>query len=171
MMSDAPDEQLAHGDVDLGDGHLGVAFVIAHEAPPSDHPTEAALDHLTERQELEACLQFVAMDHLQDEVEIGGLVHPFQPVMGAVGKEVLHPRPTLADGGQDTLRLRGVRYVGRSQMDNQKPAVGIDRDVPFAPDNVLGSVVTSCFGVERFDGLAVENVSRRAGRMPDKIAV
>lgn len=136
-----PDEEAAHGDVDHGDGHVDATLVVTHEASPADHPTEAALDDPTAGQDLEPCLPFVATDDLQDEVEIGGLVHQLQPIIGAVGEEVLDPRPALADGVKDRLRSGAVRDVGGRQTNHQEPSVGVDRDVPLASDDLLARVV------------------------------
>ncbi len=36
-------------------------------------------------------------DDLNDEVEIVGPAHEFEPIIAAIGEEVLHPEPTLAD--------------------------------------------------------------------------
>ena len=91
--------------------------------------------------------------------EIGGLVHQLQPVVGAVGEQVLHPRPALADAVEDHLRAGAVGDVGGGEVDHQKPAVGIDRDVALAPDDLLAGVITARFGVGSLDRLAVDHAA------------
>src|SRR5436190_20887471 len=39
------------------------------------------------------------------------------PVIGAIGEQVLHPRPALADAVQDRLGASAVGDVGRRQID------------------------------------------------------
>jgi hypothetical protein len=43
-------------------------------------------------------------DELNHEAQIGGLVHEFQPIIGAVGEQVLDPGPALAMAIEDKLR-------------------------------------------------------------------
>ena len=43
-MGDSADEHCGHGDFDHGEGDVHSGFVVSHEAPMADHPTEGALD-------------------------------------------------------------------------------------------------------------------------------
>src|SRR3954468_13830362 len=76
------------------------------------------------------------------EVEIGGFVHQLEPVIGAVGEQVLHPGPALADSVQNRLCAGAIADVGRGQVDHQQPPVGVNRDVAFAPHEFLARVIT-----------------------------
>src|SRR5580704_10566711 len=97
------DEIAAHGDEDHGVRDIDAFFVIAHEASPSCHPSECALDDPAARQYLEAFLIIRPAHDLDDEVEIGGFVHEFEPVICAVSEQMLDPRPTLAQSLQNRL--------------------------------------------------------------------
>src|ERR1700729_3557989 len=141
-MSVSADEIAAHGDEDHGVGDVDAFFVVTHEAPPAGHPAEGALHDPAARQDLEALLVVGSSDDLDDEVEVGRLVHEFQPIIGGVGEPMLHPRPALANGVQDRRRAGAVGDVGGGEVDHQQPPVGIDRDVALAADNLLSSVVT-----------------------------
>jgi hypothetical protein len=54
---------------------------------------------------------------------------------------VFDPRPAFADAIQDGLSSGAVGDVGGSQVDHQQPAIGIDRDMTFAANNLLARVV------------------------------
>jgi len=92
-MGVSADEIAAHGDEDHGVGDVDTFFVIAHETPPAGHPTEGALHHPAARQDLEALLVVGSADDLDDEIDVGRLVHEFQPIVGGVGEQPLS-RPT-----------------------------------------------------------------------------
>lgn len=125
-VSVSADEIAAHGDEDHGVGDVDAAFIVAYEATPARHPAERALDHPAAGQDLEALRAFAASDDLDHEVEICGLVHQLEPVVGGVGEEVLHPGPALADGVQDGLGSSRVGDVGRGQVHHQQPPVRVD---------------------------------------------
>ena len=95
-MGVSSDEISAHGDQDHGVRDVDAFLVITHEASPSCHPSEGALDDPAARQNLETLLIIRPADDLDDEVEIGGFVHEFEPVICAVSEQMLDPRPTLA---------------------------------------------------------------------------
>lgn len=88
------------GDQNHGVRHVDPLFVIAHEASPSGHPAEGAFDHPAARQDLEAFLVVAAAHDLDDEVEIAGFVNELEPVVGAIGIQLLDPWPALADAIQ-----------------------------------------------------------------------
>ena len=100
-MSVSSDEISAHGDEDHGLRDVDALFVVAHEAPPSGHPAEGALDDPAAWQDLESLLAVGSTNDLDGEVKVGGLVHELQPVIGAVREQVFDPRPALANAVQD----------------------------------------------------------------------
>lgn len=152
------EKQSAHGDVDYRFGNIEARFAIAHEAPPSRHPAEGALDDLAPRQDLEVGLTLDASNDFDHEVEIGGLAHQVAPVIGTVGEQVLDPGPALADRGQDHLDARAVGDTRWRQIDHEQPAIGVDRDVTVASDDLLGTIQAALgLGCRCPFGLAVEN--------------
>jgi hypothetical protein len=108
-VSVSADEVSAHGDKDHRLRDVDTLLVVAHEPAPSGHPSEGALDDPAAWQDLEAVLAVGSADDLDDELEVGGLVHKFEPVVGAVGEQVLHPGPPLANVVQDLLGASAVR--------------------------------------------------------------
>src|ERR1017187_811986 len=162
-MADSSDEQAAHGEVDHGLGDIEAAFVIADEATISGQPAEAALDHPAARQDFETRLCVEAPDNLDDEVEISRLVEKLAPVVGASGKEVVDTGPALADRIQDRLVAGAVGGIGGRQVDHQEPSIGVHRDVPLAPDDLLAGVVAPLGGHRRLDRLAVDDAGARTG--------
>jgi hypothetical protein len=56
--------------------------IMASETSRRAHPAEGAFDHPSAGQNLKALLIVGASDDLDAEVEIGGLVHQLQPVVG-----------------------------------------------------------------------------------------
>ena len=73
-------------------------FVISHEASPAHHPAEGSLYDPSTGQDVEAWGTFDPADHLDDEVEEGGLVYQRPATIGAVGKEMFDPGPALTNG-------------------------------------------------------------------------
>lgn len=67
-------------------------------------------------------------DDLRHKVEIGGLVHQLEPVVGGVGEQLLHSWPALADSVQDRLCACALGDVGCRQIDHHQAPVGVDRD-------------------------------------------
>ena len=109
-MGDAAQEEASHGDMDHRLGDIETPLKITDEATPADQPTECALDHPPARQHLEARFAVDATHDLDDEVEERRLVEQLRPVVGAIGKQVLNPRPTFADGVQNrrSLSLKSI---------------------------------------------------------------
>lgn len=97
-MSDTSEEEGAEGDVDHCLGDVEALLVISHQASPAHYPSEGSLHNPTTGQDVETCGAFDPADHLDDEVEEGGLVHQHCPIIGTVGKEMFDPGPALADG-------------------------------------------------------------------------
>ena len=85
-MSVSAQEQATHGDMDHGLRDVDPALMIARQATPSHHPSECPLDDPSARQDLEALLPVTPPDDLDNEVEVGSLVHQAQPIVGPVGE-------------------------------------------------------------------------------------
>ena len=116
-----------------------------------------ARERETTRDDFEALGGVGSLDDLDGEVPEGGLVHELGAIIGPVGEQMLQPRPTLADAVQDHLGPGAVGDVGGRQIDHQKTAVGVDRDVALATDDLLARVVSPCFRFRSFDRLAVDD--------------
>ena len=95
-------------------------LVVAHEASPSCHPAEGSIDDPAPGKNFEALLVVGSADDLDDEVEIGGLVHELQPIVGAIGEQMLHPGPALADAVENDLCAGAVGDVGWRQVDRKR---------------------------------------------------
>src|ERR1700692_4213996 len=98
-----------------------------HETPPSRHPSERSLNDPSTRQDLETLGGVGSLDDLDGEIPEGGLIHELGAVIGPVGEQMLQPWPALADTVQDHLSPGAVGNVGRSEIDHQESAVGVDR--------------------------------------------
>jgi len=84
-------------------------LVIANGPPPTDHPAEHSFDDPAARQDFEALLTVAATDDFERELKVGGLVHQFKPIVGAVGEKMFHPRPAFADRVEDRPRSGACR--------------------------------------------------------------
>jgi hypothetical protein len=56
------------------------------------------------------------------------------------------PGPALTHGVENRLATGRVRDVGRRQIDQKQPAIGIDGHVTFAADSLLGRVEAARLG-------------------------
>ena len=131
-LTDSVEYQAAAGNVDHGLGDVEALLVVTHQAAPTDEPAEGALHHPAARQHLEARLGVDAAHYFDDEFEEGDLVHELAAVVGAVGQEMLQPRPALADVGEDHLGSGAVGDVGGGEVGHQELAVGVDGNVALA---------------------------------------
>lgn len=69
---------------------------------------------------------------------------------------MLEPGPAFAHAIEDQLRSGAVGDVGGREIDHQQAAVGIDRNVSLASDDLLAGIVTSCFfGWSLIDWLSI----------------
>ena len=74
-----------------------MSFVVAHEAAPADESAEDALDDPASRNDIKPWLGGGPAEDLDDEVEATGLLNELCAIVSAVGEDVLHERPALAD--------------------------------------------------------------------------
>jgi hypothetical protein len=74
-------------------------------------------------QSLEARIGVDPSHDLYDELLERHLVHEFSAVIGAVGEQMLDPRPALADGVENMLRACGVGNIRCRQIDHEQPSV------------------------------------------------
>ena len=157
------DEEAAHGEEDHGLRDIEPSFVVTDKASVSRQPSDAALDHPTPGDHPEAWVGIGAAHDLDHEVEESRLVEKTTTIIGSVGKEVLDPRPALADGVQDWLGTGAIGNVRCRQVHGEQTPVGVHRDMAFAPDDLLPGIVTTRFGHRGLDRLAVDNTRRGAG--------
>ena len=68
------------------------------------------------RQNIEPRLAFDASDDFDDEIKIVALSMKLAPVVGAVGEQMLDPRPALTNGGKDHLSPGAVRDIAGGQV-------------------------------------------------------
>lgn len=106
--------------------------------------------------------------HFEDEVEERRLLPQLPAIVGAVGEKMLDPWP--ADRLEDHLHSGAVGDVGRREIDNQQPPIGVDRAL--TPGHLPGRIMAS-LGVQRrcFEGLAFDNTGARAGFAPAPLAI
>src|ERR1700730_9334564 len=85
------------------------------------------------------------------------LIHELGALVGAIGEQVLEPGPALAHAVEDHLRAGAVRDVGGGEVDHQQTTVSVDGDMSLGSDDLLASVITSCFRLRSLDRLAVDD--------------
>lgn len=171
-MADTAQQKASHGDVDHGFGDVDALFVVAHKATPLCEPAEGSFNDPSSWQRLEAGLGVNTAHHLDDEIEEGGLVHQLPAVVGAIGEQMLDPRPSLSGRIEDHLRLGTVGNVGQGKVDHQQAPIGVDHNVPLTPNSLLGGVIALLgTGCGRLDSLAVDDAGTRAGFAPDPLAI
>src|SRR5260221_14643490 len=142
--------------MDQGLGPVDALLVVPPEPAPPGHPSEGALDDPAAWKDFEAPRGIGPFDDFDGEVEEGGLVHELGAVVGAIGEQMLEPGPALAHAVEDHLRAGAVRDVGGGDVDHQQTTVGVDGDMSLASDDLLASVITSCFRFRSLDRLAVD---------------
>ena len=170
-MSDASEEDTSEGDMDHGLGAVDALLIVPHEPTPPGHPSEGALDDPAAWKDFEALRGIGPFDDFDGEVEEGGLVHELGAVVGAIGEQVLEPGPALAHAVEDHLRAGAVRDVGGGEVDHQQTTVGVDGDMSLTSDDLLASVITSCFRFSSLDPLAVDDAAGRARLASDPLTV
>src|ERR1700691_3971192 len=123
-MSVSSEQIAAHCDEDHGVRDIDAPLIVAHQASPAHHPSEGTFDHPPARQNLEALLVVGPADDLDDKIEIGRFIHQVEPIVGAIGEQMLDPRPALADGTEDHVcsALAGMSAVVRLTINN-RPSV------------------------------------------------
>ena len=161
-MSDAPEQEASHCDMDHGLGAIDALLIVSHEAAPACHPSEGTLDDPAAGKDLEALRRIGPPDDFDGEVEEGGLVHELGAVVGTIREQMLEPWPALAHAVEDHLGAGTVGNIGGGEVYHQKATVGIDGDVALAPDDFLARVVTPCFCMRSLDRLAVDDPARGA---------
>lgn len=95
--------------------------MISHEAPPSDHRSEGSFDDAPAGQNLEGIPVIRATNNLDNEIEIAGLVHKLEAIIGPVCEKVFDQRSAYADAVENDL---SPGAVGGSQINDQEPSVG-----------------------------------------------
>jgi hypothetical protein len=170
-VGNSPDQEASESDVDHGFGTVDAFLVVTHETPPPRHPSERSLNDPSTRDDLEAHGGVGSLDDLDGEIPEGGLVHELGAVIGSVGEQMLQPRPALAHTVQDHLSPGAVGNVGGRQVDHQKTAIGVDRDVALATHDLLAGVVSPCFRFRSFDRLAVDDAPGWARLASDALSV
>lgn len=162
-MADSSKQQACHGELYHAAGDVDPGFVVSNQASPAGHPSEGPFDHPAPGHDLEPRLGIGPLNHLDGEVEGGSLVHQRLTIIGIVGKEVLHPRPTLAHHLQDRPGPGGVGNVGGGQVDHQQAAIGVHRDVPLASVDLLARIVATLPRGGRLHRLAVHDPGAGTG--------
>ena len=140
-MADATQEKASHCDMDHRLGDINALYIIAHEAPPLNEPSEGSLDHPASRQYLEALFPLDTPDNFDDELQECGLVLGGGVLVGPPSREgFLAPPPPLANGDWGRPRPPPVGDIGRGQINHQQAPVGVHRHVSLAPYGLLAAV-------------------------------
>src|SRR5665213_4335119 len=123
-MCDSAEEQIPHGEEDHGFGDVEAFLVIADQAAISRQPTDTALYHPPAGNDLEPRVIIGPAHDLDHEVEESRLIEKGTTIIGAIGEEVLDPRPALADRIEDRLGSCAVGNICRRQVHGeQSPSV------------------------------------------------
>ena len=75
----------------------------------------------------------------------------------------------MADIPRVTTSQTDLRDVGGGEVDHQQTTVGLDGDMSLAPDDLLASVITSCFRFRSLDRLVVDDAAGRARLASDPL--
>ncbi len=143
-MSDPPQDETSESDVDHGLETVDAFFLVAHEPAPAGHPSEGSFDHPATGQHLEALGGVGPLYDLDGKIEEGGLIHKLGAIVGALAIQVLPPGPLSAHRVEDHLRAGAVRDVSGREVDHQKTAIGIHRNMALTAADLLASVVSTC---------------------------
>ena len=83
-MSNSPEQEASESDVDHGFGTVDAFLVVAHETPPSPHPSERSLDDPSTRDDFEAHGGVGSLDDLDGKIPEGGFVHELVAIIGPI---------------------------------------------------------------------------------------
>src|ERR1700756_2424618 len=97
--------------MDHGLGDIEALLEIADEPSPPDQPPKRPLDDPSARQRLETWLTVDAAHDFDDKIKERGLVEQLGAIVGAVGEQMLDPRPAFADRIQNYLCAGAVGDV------------------------------------------------------------
>ena len=105
-MSDAPEQERTHAEVDHGVRHVQAHFVVAHQPAPARHASERPLDERAPWQHLEALLACEFAHHLDGGVLVGAQAREPAPVVGAGGASRARRDGCLSQGHLRRTALR-----------------------------------------------------------------
>lgn len=111
-MDDPAQDRETPACIDHGLGDIDAGLVVTDQPAVSCQPAERPLHDPATGQDLETG-RVAAPDDLDDEIEEHRLVEHLPPVIGAIGEQVLHPGPALAECVEDRLRPRRCRRCPR----------------------------------------------------------
>src|SRR5262245_19479912 len=94
-------------------GHIEALFKVADEPTPADQPAECSFNDPATGQHLEAWVPIEMTHNCDNKIQERRLVEQPGAVIGAIGEQMLDPRPTLADRSQDRLGAGAVGNVRR----------------------------------------------------------